>query len=170
MPAPIPAAQPQPAPAPASAPTGPLLQVTTPIVAPVVSSVVRLTCTLSPLQSFNQPPGSETTAFVIDPIAACVNGRTLYERSSSGYTRVMRADATSVVTFLELSRDMATFRRRDFAFTPEQYANVTAAATRLGRSCSETSSAQLARVRQAALPFAAAAPMRQMTWTCASVR
>jgi S1-C subfamily serine protease len=136
--------------------------------APAPSPFERVTCTLSGAQSFNAAPGSETTGFVIAPSQACVNGRTLYERTSGGFTRVMRADATNMVSVLEISPSLGTFRRRDFALTPEQYAELTSTAgPPPNRTCEAATASQVARLRAAVAPFTSGMPFRQMTWVCA---
>lgn len=128
----------------------------------------RVTCSLSGAQSFNAPPGSETTGFVMSPAQACVNGRTLYERTSGGFTRVMRVDATNMVSVLEISPSLGTFRRRDYVLTPEQYAELTATAGPVpDRTCAATTAFQVARLRAAVAPFTSGMPFRQMTWVCA---
>ena len=135
---------------------------------PAPSPFQHIICTLSGAQSFNAAPGSETTGFVIAPSEACVNGRTLYERTSGGFTRIMRVDATNMVSVLEISPSLGTFRRRDFVLTPEQYAELTSTAgPPPNRTCAAATASQVARLRAAVAPFTSGMPFRQMTWVCA---
>jgi S1-C subfamily serine protease len=129
----------------------------------------RVSCTISAAESFNAAPGSETTGFTISPSQACVNGRTLYERTATGFTRVMRSDATDTVSVLEISGSLGTFRRRDYLLTPEQYAEVSAAAGPApNRTCQTANASQLTQLHSAVTAFTSGMPFRQMTWTCAT--
>jgi hypothetical protein len=136
-------------------------------ITPLTSDGVRLSCSLSATESFNAPPGAATTAFRFDPDTACVNGRTPYERSASGYTRILRADATQTVSVLNLSGDLRRFERRDFNLAPEPYQAVAADAAPIGRAtCAAGSQAALSRLRRSATPYLAGQPARTMTWYC----
>ncbi|MGH7024167.1 MAG: trypsin-like peptidase domain-containing protein [Caulobacteraceae bacterium] len=171
MPPPANASQSQPSAVAANPPNADdtALNTTTVQPASAVSSpqIVHLACMLATTQSFNPLPESETNDFGIETASACVNGRTPYERTASGFTRVMLMDATRTVSVMDLTSDLGTFRRRDFVLSPNDYLRFRTAAQWSGRPRCEVSSVSiLARLRVAAQPYVAGVPARITTWNC----
>jgi hypothetical protein len=132
-----------------------------------VSSMVRLACTEMGAQTVNALHRSDTNAFEIDPATGCLNGRTPYEKTATGFTRIMMLDRTTTISVMDLSSDLAQFRRKDFVLTPYDYAAFRGSAkwSEIPR-CEPGSAATLAHLREAAVPYVSGAPNRQTTWTC----
>jgi len=124
----------------------------------------QVSCVMEEDQSFNPPPGAGPTAFTIDPAAACINGRTPYERIPSGFSRVMTDEATQTLSLLTLSADLHRFQRRDYQVRPQDFAGLPASAAL--RCNTPGAHRRLAMVRQASARFLAGAPVRQVTWRC----
>ena len=143
--------------------TGPPAQ---PVPEAPLAARVQLACSLAVAQSFNPLPDSANN-FAIEPATGCVNSRTPYERTATGFTRVMLMDPTRTVSVMDLTADLATFRRRDFILSPDAYSQFRASAHWSGRPRCETSSAAiLSRLREAAQPYIGGAPVRMTTWNC----
>jgi V8-like Glu-specific endopeptidase len=121
-------------------------------------------CVLAQDQSFNSPPDAGPTAFTIDAAGACINGRTPYEKTPAGFSRVMTGGAPGVLSRLTLSADLSRFQRRDYQLSPRDYAAVGQGAS--PRCDTPGAPAALALVRERSAPFLTGRPLRQITWRC----
>jgi hypothetical protein len=142
---------------------------------PAVAGQVRASCQLVPDQTFNAPPGTQATAFTIDRTRACVNGRTPYERTPTGFSRVITNAATGAVTTLDISADLASLRSQDFLLSPKEFAALHAAigsTASLKCGAADTPSAvaenqaRLARIGTRAEPYEARKATTRITWRC----
>jgi serine protease Do len=133
------------------------------------SPAVRLMCKLTQDDGSNGSAASGDTSFTVDPTTGCVNGRTPYERTAIGYSRVMMNDATQTVSVMELTADLSSLRRRDFVLGPYDYQLFRhhARPSKTPR-CDAAAATVIARYHSAAAAFTGSRPARQMTWRCAS--
>lgn len=139
---------------------------------------VRASCTVAPDQTFNAPPGTHMTAFNIDTARACVNGRTPYEKTPAGFSRVITNASTDVVSTLDVSANLATLQSKEFLLSPKEFASLRAA---IGSTASLKCSAsdapatvaenrlKLAKIRTLSQPYVARQPTRKITWRCSTL-
>jgi S1-C subfamily serine protease len=119
-----------------------------------------------------------TTGFTIEPGRACINGRTPYERSAAGFSRVITSEASATVSSLTISADLTRFERRDFVLGKEEFAALrdalgAAAAPRCDGppdpAADRRAEARLAAIRVAATPFMQGEGARRFAWRCTAV-
>jgi hypothetical protein len=143
--------------------------------APAATGQVRASCAVAPDQTFNAPPGTQVTAFTIDTVRACVNGRTPYEQTPKGFSRVITNAATGVVSTLDISANLATLQSKEFLLSPKDFASLRAAigstaSLKCGPSDAPAAVAEnrlrLKTIRTLAQPYVARQPARQITWRC----
>ncbi len=136
---------------------------------------LQASCSVVPEQTFNAPANTQVTAFTIDTAQACVNGRTPYEKTSEGFSRAMTNTAARVVSTLSISANLATFQRKDFQLSQEEFAPLHAALRSSGApKCSpadgpaaiEVERSKLATIRTLSQQFLARQPATQITWHC----
>jgi len=124
----------------------------------------QVSCVMEEDQSFNPPPAAGPTAFTIDPASACINGRTPYEKTAAGFSRVMTGEAAQTLSLLTLSADLRRFQRRDYQLSAQHFAALPAAGAL--RCDTPGAAARLAMLRQHSAPFVTGPPIRQITWRC----
>ena len=137
----------------------------------------RASCSLAAAQSFNTPPGTPPITFAVDTARACVNVGIPYERTPGGFSRTVPNGGAGVVSTLNISADLATFQRKDFALSPKEFASLHAAlgsAKSLRCSASDAPATvaanrlRLATIRALSQPYVSRQPTRQITWRCST--
>jgi V8-like Glu-specific endopeptidase len=124
----------------------------------------QVSCVMEADQSFNPPPAAGPTAFTIDPASACINGRTPYEKTPAGFSRVMTAEAAQTLSLLTLSADLRRFQRRDYQLSAPDFALLPASAAL--RCDTPDVAARLAMLRRRSAAYVTGPPVRQITWRC----
>jgi hypothetical protein len=166
-------AQAPPTAGPAAAPTSPppaAQPVSPPRVSAGTATAVRLSCTQDGARSFNPIPGSEHISFVVDVARACINGKSPYERTANGFTRVMAADDTRVIADIRLSPDLTTYVQDRYALAPEKFARFrTIYGSPVVPHCDPAGFGMIAQERAAATAFMTGQPTRRLTWICARI-
>lgn len=140
-------------------------------------SAYVVVCRLNPAKSLNAPAGAESMTFTFDAVAGCANGRTPYEKSETGFTRVTVSDKTISASRLELSADLKSFRRSDYPLTQGDYDAFREQRMSIGTlTCPATGSApddilagKLANIRRLAAGYLTAPPGSVTAWTCTPV-
>ena len=115
--------------------------------------------------------GAATTGFTIEPAAACVNGRTPYEKTAGGFSRVMTNDAAASVSTLAIAADLTRLERADYPLSPGAYRSLRGAlgGTSSPRCGDPDAQARLAAMRAASAPYLRGAAARRAVWRCAAV-
>lgn len=135
----------------------------------------RASCSLAPAQSFNTPPGTPPITFTIDTARACVSGEIPYEKTPGGFSRIIPNGGAGVVSTLNISADLATLQRKDFALSPKEFASLhTALGSAKSLRCSPSDTPataaanrlRLAAIRALSQPYVSRQPTRQITWRC----
>jgi serine protease Do len=139
------------------------------------SQAVALNCRFVPAKSFNPLPQAGALAISFDPTATCVNGRTPYERVGQTFMRVTVSESGHGASRLDLSPDLKTFTRRDYALNEADYRAFLAGRKSIGPvSCpipGDTDSARvtnsaLGKVRTLSASYLTTEPSRVMSWKC----
>jgi S1-C subfamily serine protease len=76
-----------------------------------------LACEFAADQSFNPLPQAPTLNMSFDPALGCLNGRSAYAKVDGRYVRLSINEKDHLVSRLELSGDLKTFTRRDYALS-----------------------------------------------------
>ena len=135
-----------------------------------------LVCALAGDQSLNAPPQTGSLTLKFDPALGCLNGHSAYVRVDGRYIRLSVNEKDHVASRLELSGDLKTFTRRDYALGDDDLAAIAAdRATLAPTNCptadavSATEASDVAaRVRTLlASNYFNGEPTRVMTWRCA---
>ena len=135
-----------------------------------------LVCAFSGEQSLNALPQTGALTLKFDPALGCLNGHSAYAQVDGRYIRLSVNEKDHVASRLELSGDMKTFTRRDYALGDEDLAAIAADRASLApANCpaadavASTEAADVAaRVRtMLASNYFNGEPTRVMTWRCA---
>jgi hypothetical protein len=137
----------------------------------------RYNCSFMPAASRNSGMVSGSMSMTIDEARECINGRTVYFRTSNGVlTRIMLVDRESRISLLSFSPDRSQFHRVDITLDPYRYGQarsgsgpfIDASCPAPGDSASRTtvqaSLSSAFRAVDATVPNMDAA--RVMTWRC----
>jgi hypothetical protein len=76
-----------------------------------------LTCEFAADQSFNPLPQAATLTMSFDPALGCLNGRSAYAKVDGRYVRLSINEKDHLASRLEISGDLKTFTRRDYALS-----------------------------------------------------
>ncbi len=143
---------------------------------PPPPQALNLQCTLVAGRSFNAPAGSGSLGMKFDPSTACVNDRTPYEPTATGYVRIMVSDKQHTASRLELSKDLKTFTRHDYALSDSDYAAFQGGRQSIGpivcptpgdAPSAKTTADALNRVRALSASYLETEPTRVVSWKCA---
>jgi serine protease Do len=142
---------------------------------PPPSATVTLACRLVSERSFNPLPDAAALTIHIDPKTGCVNGHTPYDHGANGFTRVSLSDTVHSASRLEISEDLKSFTRRDFALSDAAYKAFVSRRQALGVvSCpipGDAASAKataegMAKTRALAVSYLNTEAARVMAWRC----
>ena len=136
-----------------------------------------LACAFAPDQSVNPVAQAGALALNFDAALGCLNGHSAYAKVDGRYIRLSVNEKDHIASRLELSGDMKTFTRRDYALSDGDLANIAADRASLAPpNCPMTTDAvtsteasdAAAQVRSMlASNYFNGEPARVMTWRCA---
>jgi hypothetical protein len=131
-------------------------------------AAVSLQCSLTSAQNLTVPTGDHGTSFTFDAADSCVNGRTPYERTATGFRRILLNEATSTASVMDLDLDLKRLSRRDFVLGRDDFHRLKTSAPGSGAPrCDAAGAARLSALHTAAASYLARSPDRQMVWDCA---
>jgi len=139
-------------------------------------SDANLVCAFAADQSLNALPQAGALNLKFDPALGCLNGHSAYARVDGRYIRLSVNEKEHMASRLELSGDMKTFTRRDYALSDGDLEAIAAERSSLAPTNCPTADAisstetgdVAARVRaMLASNYFNGEPARVMTWRCA---
>jgi serine protease Do len=153
-------------------PTAPLAVTTQPVARPGAS----LSCAFAADQSLNPMAQAGTLSMSFDPALGCLNGHSAYAMVDGRYVRLTVNEKDHIASRLEMSGDMKTFTRRDYALGDEALAAIAADRQSLGPpncpvsadavSSTETSDVAAQVRTMLSSTYFNGEPARVMTWRC----
>jgi hypothetical protein len=140
------------------------------------AAVTTLACRLDSGQSFNPPTDAGALTITVDPSTGCINGRTPYEKTATGFGHITLNDSKKTASRMDFTQDLKTFVRRDFVLADADYAAFSAGRKSLGpmtcplpndAASAKSTADSLAKMRTLSASYMGGESSRVMTWRCA---